>query len=278
MKSMYVFMALFFVIASAPLASAALEASNTQLSQSTSDPSKFQLFTTLKNTGSTTEEGIFELAFFPTTFSFFGAQDSCDPRFPYNVNRFYSLKPGESASFTISATVPPGTYRAVLTHADRCCTNGVTTYSCNAKQPYGFESTIRVVTVGNPNANKDDQCNTDYEAGTYLKNKGTLNCAVPKCENPSTATSKAVCETVGECNSGAIQTQVCADGKTQANVRYCEAAMWKTTGDVCPTGTIPPEPGAVGSGGIGGLSYTTILVVVLLCGAAYFFLKKKGRG
>lgn len=259
----FAILAILLALVLSPLASASIQVVESTLTQSSSDESKFMLYTTLKNTGAVKEEGVFELAFFPTTYSFFSSQKTCDPRFPYNVHRFYSLNPGESASFYLQSTVPPGTYRAVITHATSCCTNGVNQYDCQAKQPYGFESTIRVVTVGNPTANQDDQCNTDYEAGVYLKNNGVLNCAVPKCNDAPSASSKAVCASVGECNTGAFQTQVCGDGVTQANVRYCNNAQWQLTGDVCPDVAVVDEPSPEDDGGLGGLNLTMVAVIVL---------------
>ena len=208
-------------------------------------PDDANLLIGLKNTGSTTETGIIELAHYPeaNTFSWVFQEQACDPEFPYNVYREYSINAGSSATFTITAhDIPDGTYKAVVTHATSCCTDGVNSYSCEAKTPLGFEHVLeRNVVIGDPTANQDDVCDTDYQAMQYLKSQNVLNCKVASCVDASGSSSTALCEEYGSCNTGATQSQVCADGTT-LNVRYCNNAEWQDTGASCPDEPLPDEP------------------------------------
>lgn len=202
----------------------------------------------LKNTGTTTEQGLVELQLQKASGfqSVVSAQTACDYRTPWNVHRTYTLAPGQSATFDLTASnVPAGTYYPILVHVDQCCTDGVNGFPCAAKSPWGWEYklTPSPITFADPNANANDQCNTDYEALQYIHAHGNELCVSAVCKDASSLTSTAQCAASGECASGAIQSTVCPDGSS-IDIRTCDSGAWHTTGATCTGAPIPPAPKA----------------------------------
>lgn len=205
-----------------------------------------QVTVTLKNTGSATEKGVLELAHSSLPFAIVSAQGVCDPSFPNNVGRYYSLAPGESATVTLKADnfQSGGTYYPFLVHVNRCCTNGVDSFPCDAKEPFGWRYNLndgKTISFNAPQSTSNDQCDTAFQAGEYLKTKGVYNCKTAVCENPSSSSSVAKCLEYG-CISGEEQYDVCADGSSVV-VRKCVSGSWELTNSKCSEKPIPPEPG-----------------------------------
>lgn len=256
------------------LASAEVTITNVVLTQDASNSQNFVLTATITNppNDGVDSGGLLELAFYKSTFAVYQSpQSACSPDTPYNVHKQYSIGDGESTKITLSAQgVPAGTYKAVLTHVNRCCTTG----TCYALQPFGWESIIRTVTVQDPNANINDQCSTDYQAGQYLLRQGVFNCYAPVCDNPATSTSTARCATTGVCNTGSVQSVTCTAGQT-IDVRKCVNAQWVSTGNVCPSEPVPSEPSPVVSPITSKSNFMLYGAIGLLLVGAYMVFKRR---
>jgi hypothetical protein len=227
----------------------------------------YKLTVGLKNTGSVTETGILEVAFFKPSNSFVNIQDACEPSFPWNVHKWYSVSPGETVSISLVAPLTglEGTYNVVINHADACC-NSVG--GCLELEPYGFNNVIDTIVIGNPNANDADQCDNPFDAREYLESQGELSCAETSCVDAASSTSEAVCVVDGECRQGAKQAYNCPDG-TVPDIRTCTDGEWVETGSVCAgsgvgsSGNLPPPPSVSesGAGFFSGFEFSNSLLV-----------------
>jgi len=201
----------------------------------------------LKNTGSVQEVGVIGIEHRTNpVYSIVSDQSSCDPRFPNDVQRSYKIDPGSSVSITLEAKKfdGGGTFYPYLVHVNHCCTNGVTSYACDAKQPFGWAYNLNngdPIKFNKPDSTSNDQCDTDYGANQYLQKQGVYNCKTAVCQDPSSVNSKAVCNEYS-CIEGAQQFQVCTGGDSIV-IRTCTGSAWVETGNKCPSETLPDEPG-----------------------------------
>lgn len=199
---------------------------------------------TVKNTGTSTERGLFALEHRGIAVPFsIGLQDKCNPNEPADVYRTYELAPGQSADIELKATefVLEKNYYPRLVHVDECCTNGYDTFDCHAKEPYGWGYPLNNNQPCIFSAEESiDQCDTNYEAMLYLNRDGKM-CRTATCVEASAINSVARCDEYGVCLHGSTQSDVCEDGSTVI-VRACNQAVWETTGNKCPEKELPPEP------------------------------------
>lgn len=253
--------------------SAELQLNSVSGSQDTQGGNSYTASIKMTHFGNTPDSGLIELAFFkPGSLASVSGQSACNVNTPWNVHRTYYANVLSSFTINLHAQdIPQGTYDVVITHVDKCCTDGVNSFSCGAKQPFGWHTKIGQITVGNPVANVNDQCDTDYTALQYLKNHGDLSCISASCQDGPSSSSKAVCVLRGECNVGGVQSQNCPDGSV-VNVRQCSyEAKWVSTGQTCsdPSIPIPGEPPSVGSPP--SVDNVGIILIVLLGLAGAFF-------
>lgn len=210
LKMNYCLLALMLVVM--PFAAAEIEVNEIRWAEFGGDNGAW-VELSVTNTGTVTESGLFELAFFPDNglLSFAGGWGSpytvCDADFPYNVHQKYTLAPGESDSTLILnqepykdvVGVPDGTYRVVLSHYSACYVDGGV-----PKSPIGSEYLLGVVTFGDAAANADDDCDTDSQALAHVIRDGFPNCVEAVCEDPASQSSNAVCTVIDGDGDGGI--------------------------------------------------------------------------
>jgi hypothetical protein len=196
------------------------------------------------NIGTSVESGLLELQASRTAgaplLSFVSGVKNCEPGFPYNVHKDYTVNPGESVTFVLQGrNIPSGTYWPVVTHATGCFNSGGVPIDPIS---WGKRISSTAVTFGAASANVNDQCDNNYEAGAWLSDHGTMNCLTAVCNNPDSSSSSASCTKYAECNVGAVQSVTCAAGNT-IDVRKCLDGMWTATDAKCPGEVIPAKPG-----------------------------------
>lgn len=233
---------------------------------------------TMNNIGATAENGIIEIQYKKSgqLASFFSDHKTCDPEFHYNKHRVYSIPPGGSERIEIATyDIPEGTYDVVINHATQCCTDGVNSYACAAKQPFSFGHYVTTVSYGNPEANADDQCDSSYDALQYVRGAGDLSCSDAVCDNPSSGDSTARCVRRGVCNVGSEQFLPCADG-SEALIRICDnTASWSQTGQTCPEGGVIPPPPSVSDDSKALLWVGSALIIVLAVSGFYVLFGRR---
>ena len=223
----------------------------------------------LKNTGTVQEVGIIGLEHRTRAYSVVSLQSSCDPNFPNDVHRSYKLMPGESVVITLEANSfnAGGTFFPYLVHVDHCCIN----YACSAKEPLGWSYALnngKSISFNDPKSTSNDQCDTDYQAGEFLKTKGIYNCKNAICYDASSFNSVAKCLDYG-CIEGTPQFDVCTD-KSSVVVRECKNAVWVETGGKCADTPMPPPPPSPSK-----TNWLAIGIIIIVVIGGLFLLTKK---
>lgn len=221
----------------------------------------------LHNTGMTVETGIVEVQLrrkgVENPFAFIGGAGVCDPDHPENVAYDYVLQPGEVAEkYIVVNNVPELDYDVYLAHYDRCCTNGVDTYDCHAKEPWGPGKYMGTANF-NSGDNEPVECSWDSQCDAVLAD----NCIDDQCVN-----NQCVCDEFDGCESGAVQRISCDDG-TNPIIRDCQNGAWVNTGNVCPgsggSGNPPPPPSS--GGYVNSLTVVAAIAMGAGLGALGFF-------